>query len=566
MNGKLAQAVAATLPPTLIAGIGLHAAQMYPETAPLVAGGAAALLLLGASWSATKRLPQAVPVGLGAAALAAAHGWVATVAGLTPPLLYSWLASCAVCSIGHWMIRRVARSEHLDREYKSAKVQIQQTRLEISRMTLAEKFAATAPEPVVVHSHPVAQALDDAVFQAHGARSGGVVVAQARYGWAAELAVPITIGRDAFVRQWDKVATRMGAAGEFVIESAARSDSVLIRCVTEDLLSADLEYVPLSVPFEKLPYTEPIVLGIDHFGEPASLKMTEAHTLIAGSSGNGKSSLIKLLILRVAALADSVMFGVDMKPGAPELGMMEPLMQEVATTPRQVQALFEWLKEEMHRRGEIIRKSGTTKWNPLEHGGPIIYVFVDELAELVRQDKSITEVFESLMALTRAYGMRLIAATQQPSRGVFGGKTDTKGNFKNKLCLPMETPAHYQFMDLSPKDTTALDAPGKFMLAGVGGKRPAKAEYVSDSIAAEEVARLAPEIVKQGGDNRFILPVPDGMNNAEAVAWALRRGPMLRREIEAATGLTERQVLDALRRAGATQGGPRSLWALAGTW
>lgn len=558
----------AALPPTAVSGLSMLATSQYGDLVWQGSLGASGTALLLAGACVRGRLPTGFSLGLGAFSLAALQAGAAGYAGLDWPTFYAWVLNTVVGGVSYAIYRYKSRHDSLDKRYKVGKIDVQQTRLAIAQMNLAAKLAESVPEPVVVYADAQAQVLDEAVFQAHGRRLQGVVTARTPYGWAAELAVPLGMGRDTFTRTWDKVATGVGAEGRFVLDNAPESNKVLVRCVGKDLLADNVIYAPIDVPFEKLPYSDPIRLGIDQFGELALMAMVESHTLIAGSSGNGKSTLMKLLALRVASLADSISFGVDMKPGAPELSMVAPLMQEIASEVHQVQALFAWLTAEIDRRGKIIAAAGVTKWNPVEHGGPMIYVFIDELAELVRQGgKEVAKQFESIMALTRAYGIRIIAATQQPSKDVFGGKTDAKGNFKNKICTRMETPAHYQFVDINPKDVVdVLNAPGKFVLVSAGHPRPlpCKAEYVSDEVCRAEVARLAPETVKQHTANRFVLPVPSGMNNRDAVRWALRNGPMGRREIEAATGLEERQVLRALDGPDTAQDGPGGAWALVG--
>ncbi len=573
MNKVRALGVAAVGTPLLFSIMGWQAG---PELAWRFWAAAAMCGAAVAACTALRLRPwfSLVPGVLG---LALVQAGVAAHWGVQQVVFWSGLTLDLCAGAGYWA--SVGWAGSLDREMKVAQIrhlgtrtetelvraETARTRADIARLTLDTK----RPEAEVVrYADPVAQRIDEAVQRVYKTPTTGVVVSRPEYGWAAQVGVPLGIGRDAFISRWDAVATGVGGAGHQVVSRDAEADKVLVRCVEVDLLREPVNYRPMDIPLHKLPWSDPLRLGTTEFGDIAELIVAGRHTLIAGSSGSGKSSLVKLLVLRLSQLADSQIIGVDLKPGAPELSMVKDLLQDVVNTEDELLALFAWLDKEATERGEIMVAAGDTNWNPLKHGRPVTYIVMDEFGAIATMTKAkqIYAEWKQLLAKLRAYGLYFIAATQQPSRGSLGGNTDMRGNFANRVCLGMDEPKHYDFMGLPRGTASVLNQPGKFIITNRENPQmtelvASRAEFVSDEVCRRAVAGLARDTVK-GGPASFQKPPPAGLNNTQRVAWALRNGPLTRVEIEAATGLDEKQVLNAARAAGAARSGPGGAWRL----
>ena len=94
-----------------------------------------------------------------------------------------------------------------------------------------------------------------------------------------------------------------------------------------------------------------------------------------------------------------------------------------------------------------------------------------------------------------------------------------------------------------------LDQPGKFLLQSPDHQQPApyKGMWLTGDEFRAEVARIGATTVRAPVGKRLILPEP-GANNQEKIRGALAKyGNCTRRELEQATGLGEKQVLDATR-------------------
>lgn len=294
-----------------------------------------------------------------------------------------------------------------------------------------------------------------------------------------------------------------------------------------------------SSPFHQdvIPYCDddsddiaiPIRLGWDENGNPVLLKMLYRHTLVAGASDFGKSGIVNLIIKKLLRKRHVELFGIDMKPGAMELGPWEPLMKRLARGPEEARELLQMIRAECDRRGALLEDLSkrsmaaggepVRKWIPGVHG-PAWFVVTDELAELIRQDEElrkeeaaaakgdpdaappeqpIATTYQSLLAIARSFGIQFISATQQPSAKVFGGDTDARGNYTNRISTRVGEAGHTQFIfgtgwksaGFTPHE---LKRAGDFYIGSpempLTDPPKCRAEYVNDMDIAADVAHL----------------------------------------------------------------------------
>lgn len=298
--------------------------------------------------------------------------------------------------------------------------------------------------------------------------------------------------------------------------------------------------IPFSLDGESDDINDPIRIGWDENGQPVLLTLLFRHTLVAGASDWGKSGLINLIIKKLLSKKHIELYGIDLKPGAPELGPWAPLFKRLARTPEEVRELFDHLEAEKERRGAINEgrsqesyasgRGPVRKWIPgdpnapkdsPDHGhGTAIFVITDELGELIRQDDALRRIeaemrkidpeshpleqdlatrYESRLAVDRFLAIQYISATQQPSGRVFGGNTDARGNYANRISTRVGEAGHARLIfgegcrgyGFVPEKLTR---PGEFFLAApeMPLEKPprCRAEYVTDMDIAEDVAHL----------------------------------------------------------------------------
>lgn len=303
----------------------------------------------------------------------------------------------------------------------------------------------------------------------------------------------------ALVKRATQLQANMGAPGRLTLAEGSEPNDLIVKVAMADALAQTLDVTDTGVTTCR----EPVLLGRDEDGGEFLLRLLYRHTLVAGASDWGKSGIVNLILKRLNRCTDVDLYGIDMKPGAPELGPWAGRMKGLARNAQQSRELLEFVRHECDRRGAILaelsRKSmaegrgPVRKWVPGEHGNAI-FVVTDELAELVRQDKELANLYESLLAIARFLAIQFISATQQPSRKVFGGSTDARGNYANRISTRAGEAGHAPFIFGQGCQTKGwrpelLDLPGKFLAQTPEHDQPRvyRAEYVSDTDIADEV-------------------------------------------------------------------------------
>lgn len=481
-------------------------------------------------------------------------------------------AGCLAARLTHVHSLRLGS---LDRSLKRVRLETAHVRAETARVRLNRLTESPEVEPDLTGRNQTETSLRHAVWSTHRAELHGCDAFTTSFGWEARLQLPPQLERGRVGRDWQRVASALGVPGDFDVSNGTLSNELVVRYLEADPLAEPVPYRAQSSDDSPSTFRDPVRLGRDGFSTPCEVDFAYNHTLIGGSSKFGKSGLVKLIMCRLAERPDVALIGVDMKPGAPELSKMRPLLQDLASTVEQARALFAWLTEEMEERGRILAEHGETLWDPQRHGRPALYVIVDELAELTRQGDQVergqvrvSQLLESQLALARGYAIHLILATQQPSNHVFGKRTDARGNLANRLCVRMNDPRHGQFVFGSAAwRPSELDLPGKFLVQSPDHGSPwvYRAEWVTDEVAQTEVTRLGRDRVAPPAGKRLILPADPRLNNQERLLDRLTGyGPMTRRELEVACLLDERQVLRALNAAkpAVTRDETSGLWLL----
>ncbi|MFJ3037736.1 FtsK/SpoIIIE domain-containing protein [Streptomyces tendae] len=319
--------------------------------------------------------------------------------------------------------------------------------------------------------------------------------------WSCLLKTPPgrNIAPAALVKRASQLQANMGVPGRLTLAEGPDANDLIVKVAMSDALAETLEVTDTGVTTCR----EPVLLGRDEDGQGFELRLLYRHTLVAGASDWGKSGIVNLILKRLNRCDDVDLYGIDMKPGAPELGPWAGRMKALARNAEQARGLLEWIRGECDRRGAILAelsrkamaegRGPVRKWVPGEHGNAI-FVVTDELAELVRQDKELAELYESLLAIARFLAIQFVSATQQPSRKVFGGSTDARGNYANRISTRAGEAGHAPFIFGSGCQSKgwrpeALDLPGKFLAQTPEHDTPRvyRAEYVSDTDIAAEV-------------------------------------------------------------------------------
>ena len=160
---------------------------------------------------------------------------------------------------------------------------------------------------------------------------------------------------------------------------------------------------------------------IESFGSPWTLRVGP-HTLVAGSSGSGKASMIWSLLIGLApAIREGriEVYGIDLKGGM-ELTMGRGLLTQYATEPEAAVIFLERAVVRMQARAAEL--AGNVREHTATVESPHILIVIDELAALTayQTDRALLRRANNALALLcsqgRAPGLTAFACLQDPRK------------------------------------------------------------------------------------------------------------------------------------------------------
>ncbi len=273
----------------------------------------------------------------------------------------------------------------------------------------------------------------------------------------------------------EEVAMRLGVPdirvyrkGDAIRVEVPRSDLAVVRF---DVLRKRLKRIP--------PLTA--ILGVDEDGAPLLLNITSpdvAHILVAGTTGSGKTILLKTLVLSLALYNPQSKLQlaiIDPKArGMAALADVPHLLRPIESDPKRAIDLLEGLVVEMERRDR------------LRISRPAIVIVIDELADLrMVAGKRVERALTRLTQRGREAGVHVILATQRPAAAIVGGLI--KANLPVRLVGAVTTPEDAKVATgIAGSGANRLRGRGDFLLAARQEMVRFQAAYASD----EEIRRL----------------------------------------------------------------------------
>lgn len=199
------------------------------------------------------------------------------------------------------------------------------------------------------------------------------------------------------------------------------------------------------------------------------------HILLGGSTGSGKSVLLKLLLMQATKKNMAVCIA-DFKGGV-DFSAVWQRSCRMCFDEVSLLSLMDELIHELQRRKTIFRESGSPnidEYNRKTGNHLQRYIFAcDEVAELLdktgmtKEQKETTMRAESRLAMIarqgRAFGIHLILATQRPDANILPGQI--RNNMDCRVCGRADTVLSQIILDSTaaaeqiPKDTA-----GRFLL------------------------------------------------------------------------------------------------------
>lgn len=179
----------------------------------------------------------------------------------------------------------------------------------------------------------------------------------------------------------------------------------------------------------------PFCLGEDYLGNLVISDLAKhPHTLIAGSTGSGKSVALHNFVANSLLSSDVELYLSD--PKNVEFSYYEnlPSVKRVVYDYQSTTVMLHFLIDVMEQRFKLLKRIGKTNFEGVSI--PKILIIIDEISDLMVQDKKNGPFQEALCRLaqkSRAAGIYLVIATQRPSVDVISGVI--KANFPARIAL-----------------------------------------------------------------------------------------------------------------------------------
>ena len=216
-------------------------------------------------------------------------------------------------------------------------------------------------------------------------------------------------------------------------------------------------------------------VGLSHRGaEELSLGDEHPHVLIAGTTGCGKSEVLRTFVASLACR-----FGperleflfVDFKGGAalaPLTGLPHRCTLLTDLAPEDVRRALEFLRAELRRRERILSEHGLSDFRRLLHRArthePLVFrelvIVVDEVKMLVDAFPAAGDELAKIATVGRSLGIHLVLATQRPQGAV---PSDVRANVTQAVCLRVRA------------DQDSTDVIGSPVAAAIAAETPGRA-------------------------------------------------------------------------------------------
>lgn len=203
------------------------------------------------------------------------------------------------------------------------------------------------------------------------------------------------------------------------------------------------EYIPWDMT-RLSPENFVLTLGWGYAGPVTVNLAVIPHILLGGSTGSGKSVLLKLLLAQAAEKGAEIVIA-DFKGGV-DFGSYWTERCEVCTDEDRLASLLAELLTELERRKKLLREAGCPNIDTYFHKTGCLLprrIFAcDEVAEILdktgaepERKKRLAQIEGRLSTIARqgrAFGIHLILATQRPDAAILPGQI--KNNMDCRIC------------------------------------------------------------------------------------------------------------------------------------
>lgn len=283
-------------------------------------------------------------------------------------------------------------------------------------------------------------------------------------GDATDDGLPVTAGSDLF----DRCCRALGRLIDPDLSDQA---------VPQQVLRSDLDPWPTTAAALRQTWRESGVrscLGVGATGQVViDLERDGPHLLVAGTTGAGKSELLRTLVVGLTVAAPPTrtsLLLIDYKGGAAFADLLElPHIVGCVTDlePRLAERALTSLRAALRSREEQLRDGGLAdlaQWRSRPDLGPAppsLVIVVDEFATLAADLPRFLAGLLDVAQRGRSLGVHLVLATQRPAGVV---SAPMKANITARLCLRVADPADsLDLVDVPDAALLSADRPGRVL-------------------------------------------------------------------------------------------------------
>lgn len=276
----------------------------------------------------------------------------------------------------------------------------------------------------------------------------------------------------------DAQRVRVSRQGAAVQVDVPREDGQVVRLIN---LCQRIKEIPKQTA----------VLGLDESGIPLLLRLPSpevAHVLVAGTTGSGKTALVRSMALSLAMhnrLGEVQMIFIDPKGNGFDPfasldggGFLPHLLRPTVRDVHQAIFLLGEMVEEMVRRDrEKISE-------------PRVIIFIDELADVMEQGgKAMDRLMTRLTQRGRSAGLHIVACTQKPLVASIG--SITRSNFPVRLVGSVASADDAKIAaGIAGTGAEKLLGRGDFLLVAKGHVTRFQAAYVNEQEIRQIISRM----------------------------------------------------------------------------
>jgi S-DNA-T family DNA segregation ATPase FtsK/SpoIIIE len=185
-----------------------------------------------------------------------------------------------------------------------------------------------------------------------------------------------------------------------------------------------------------------VTVGRTEDGQDWSATLLHRNWLGVGVQGSGKSGFLRSALIATAPAASQglvVNLMIDMKFGI-EAAAARGLLHKVASREETAFEMLRWLREEVvEHRGQYMEANGIDKHMPTVEA-PMIHLIIDEIAEMLDNDKLRKEfmrLLRSILRVGRALAISVSGYSQNPDKETLGKIRDL---FHYRIGLRLMSP------------------------------------------------------------------------------------------------------------------------------